>query len=228
MASPTITDPDAQVAAVTTPTQARALHTRLKREFGKAMNGEYDDLPEGWEARADAAIGQLDAQVSPSSSGAGGGRRKPATRSPKPAARPGGARGGSRARGRRSGSRSRAGRGLTSVLPGSGGGPVFMSVLYGTLALVVLYVLVRAAEVLPKGKSPIDLFATGLTTGLSVLIAPVDPLAPRAARADGAIANAATVRQVLVGGQPTAAMATPAPRAAAPALSRRPTQTTTR
>lgn len=223
-----INDPRARAHKVSTKAQARRLWDQL--------DAERDDrqLDPDWLADADAAQAHLEEQhlskdMDPSPAdddNASGDDSAPAAkprgkRSPKSSGkRPGGTRAGGRSGGRRPG-RGAGGRvrDVAGNLPGfSASGPFVITILWGTLALVVLYVLVRSAEVLPKGKSPLDLFATGLTTGLHTLIAPVDPLAPRATRQAAGVSSAADVRQVLVGGVP---LASSSPTA------RRPTQSTT-
>jgi hypothetical protein len=223
-----VNDPKGAAAKVTTAGQAKRLWQRIDDESGERST-DVAWLSDAAEAQRELEERFLSEQMSPESSGDDSGgasapRSGPRTPSGK---RPGGRKAGGGSS-RRGGKKPRAGRRARSIgssLPGfSAGGPLLTSILWGTLALVILYVLIRAAEVLKQGSSPLDLFATGLQTGLSVLVAPVDPLAPRATRKQSAVSNSADLRQVLVAGVP---LANAAPRSASSSSSRRPTQTTT-
>ncbi|HXU61116.1 MAG TPA: hypothetical protein VN962_05400 [Polyangia bacterium] len=225
-----IDDPLGVAEQVTTKASARKLWDRIDAERADRQ------LDPDWLADADQAQALLEERFlsvdmdSPTSSGdadSDTGDRSPKSSGARAGGGGAGGRGSGRRRGKSSGAGRRArkagkvGKAAAGSLPGfSATGPIITAALWGTLSLVLLYVIVRSASVSEKTKGPnvIDMFATGLTTGLQVLIAPVDPLAPRTARKDAAVANAAGVRQVLVDGVPLNKTSSPVRR---PALTNR-------
>lgn len=136
----------------------------------------------------------------------------------------GGSGAGRRASGRRAGSRSsRAGRGVIgAALPGPGAGQLLVTVIGGTVGLILVYVLLRSSEAAGKGSNVIDTVGRGLVSGLHVLVAPVDPLAPRSVRAKAAFASEMQIAQSPALGASSAPRAAVRPRSP----QRRPTLTT--